>query len=57
MRQADVAERAQVSRKTIGRLEAGLHRPTRRTAVQVARALGHDDPRVIFPELLEEFTP
>lgn len=54
MRLVDVAESASVSAETIRRLELGAHRPTWDTAVRVARALGQDDPRGLFPELLDE---
>ncbi len=57
MRQIDVAESAGVCRETVRRLEVGAHKPTWDTAIRVARALGQDDPRVLFPELMGEAGP
>src|SRR5438874_9859217 len=43
LRQANLAERAGVSRDTIGRLEAGRNRPQLATAIAIGRALREDD--------------
>jgi DNA-binding XRE family transcriptional regulator len=53
MRQVDVAAAAKCSRQTVTLLEAGGQVPRFSTALAIARALGFDDPRIVFPELLE----
>jgi len=53
LRLIDVAESAGVCAETIRRLELGANKPTWATAVRVARALGQEDPRVLFPILLD----
>lgn len=50
--QAGLAERAGVSRRAIAAYERGEHGPRLTTATKLARALGIDDPRVLFPEQL-----
>jgi len=56
LRQVDLASRAGVHLNTIKLLEAGAHVPKVRTAVAIARALGHTSPLALF-DLEEVLTP
>jgi DNA-binding XRE family transcriptional regulator len=53
MRQVDVAEAANCSRRTVVLLEAGGQVPHLSTALAISRAVGCRDPRVVFPELVD----
>ncbi len=55
--QSDLGAAAGVSRRAIAAYERGEYKPRLLTATKLARALGLDDPRVLFPELLEEASP
>jgi len=51
--QRSLAESAGISKRGLQELEAGHHTPRLTTATALARALGLDNPRVLFPELLD----
>ncbi|MDQ6803640.1 MAG: helix-turn-helix domain-containing protein [Actinomycetota bacterium] len=48
--QASLAAAAGVARSTVAGLETGKRAPSLATATAIAGALGHDDPRVVFPD-------
>ncbi len=50
--QGTLAAAAHCSKRTIARLESG-GTPSAPVALRISRALGHEDPAVVFPELLE----
>lgn len=52
--QRALAERAGVSKRTVGNVEAHRHVPSLRPVMAITVALGLDDPTIAFPEL---FTP
>jgi len=52
--QRSLALASGVSARQIANLEAGKCRPRLDTALAIAHALGHADPLVVFPELLEQ---
>ena len=47
--QQELADEATVSKRTIERLEAGMHRPRGRTVRKLARALRVDPAEIEFP--------
>lgn len=48
--QAQLGAEARVARETVSLIETGKHAPQLRTAVALSRALGVEDPRLLFPE-------